>query len=219
MESRREKIRASLLVFLVAVSTREARWYRLRAKDANDEYSLSYLCGVPQKRFDKLLCEGDFLRAYGKGYRVLERDISLFLDASTSAVDIELVKSRVGGEKEFFLRIGAFGGSPHFTARDQFASGKIAHRRPHKAGDSFRLSLNEPSETTARTTVETTVEANKPHTEETAKGTIDGITKHHTNEITEPHTKETTVWNMSAIRLLPSFIKCHWGAHGVLVLY
>jgi hypothetical protein len=204
MESRREKIHASLLVLFIALSTREARWYRLRAKDANDKYSLSFLCGVAQDRLDDLLVEGGFLQAYGKIFRVRDRDISLFLDAS--AVDTELVHSQVGGKREHFLRIGAFGGSPRFTASDQFALGKKAHERPDKAGISFRKSLNVPSETTpagttatvettekttGETTEETAEKTNEPHTKEVAKAT-DDKTRGTTDETVEGTTEQTT---------------------------
>jgi rRNA maturation endonuclease Nob1 len=181
MESRREKIRASLLVLFIALSTREARWYRLRAKDANDKYSLSFLCGVSQDRLDDLLVECDFLRAYGKEYRVRARAISLFLDAS--AVDTELVHSQVDGNREHFLRIGAFGESPRFTAKNQFDSGMKSlqyEESTREAGNTFRQSVNEASETTAGTTGETTEE------------TTEKTNEPHTNEITEPHTKDTS---------------------------
>ena len=120
MESRSEKIRAALKVFLVAVSKRPARWYRLRTKDAEDENSLSFLCGIPQTRLDALLLECDFLHAHGTILRVSGRDVSQFLEASVAGT--ELVKSQVKGIKEHFVRIGTFGASPPFTAIHQLNS-------------------------------------------------------------------------------------------------
>jgi hypothetical protein len=122
MESRSEKIRAALKVFLVAVSKRPARWYRLRTKDAEDENSLSFLCGIPQSRLDALLLECDFLQARGTTLRVSGRDFSQFLEASVAGT--ELVQSRVKGgpTKEYFICIGTFGTSPPFTAIHQLNS-------------------------------------------------------------------------------------------------
>jgi hypothetical protein len=193
MESRREKIRATLLVFLIAVSTRPARWYRLRTEDVNDKYSLSFLCGVPPLELDDILLRGDFVFAYGKTLRVKEMELSHFLEASV--VKTELEQSRVDGKKEYFVRIGTFGSSKSFTAIDQFASGMIPLQCPREAGRSFRQSLNEPSETTGGSTGETTETTTEPHTEETTEGTTgettENITKPRTEEITDGTTEES----------------------------
>jgi hypothetical protein len=110
MESRREKIRATLQGFLIAVSTRPARWYRLRTEEETDEYSLSFLCGVPPLELDHLLLEADFLHAHGSILRVIRKEVSDFL---TSVVDTELARSQVKGKKkEYFVRIGTFGSGP-----------------------------------------------------------------------------------------------------------
>jgi hypothetical protein len=191
MESRSEKIRAALQVFLVAVSKRPARWYRLRRKNENDEYSLSFLCGIPQTRLDALLLECDFLQARGTILRVAGRDFSQFLEASVAGT--ELVQSRVKGgpTKEYFICIGTFGTSPPFTAIHQLNSGMKSLQCPRTAGITFRQSLNEGSETTTEQTIEkTTKETTEKTTEEptTAKKT--------TEETTEGTTKLTTEGTM-----------------------
>jgi hypothetical protein len=198
MESRREKIRAALKVYFNAVSKSPARWYRLRTEDVTDEYSLSFLCNTSPKVLDKLLLAGEFLHRYGDGYRVLGKEVDQFLKAS--AADTEMVQSQVNGKKDYFVRIGTFGTSPHFTAIDQFASGMKSpeyEESTREAGNTFRQSVNEASETTEGTTVEKTKETTAEKTtekasEEASEKTMVGSTVEETKETTAEKTAEKT---------------------------
>jgi hypothetical protein len=194
MESRSEKLRAILKVFLVTVSKRAPRWYRLRSKDADDKYSLSFLCGIPPSRFDDFLIECDFLRPHGSILRVQDQDLYFFLDASV--VNAELVRSRLkrGVAKEFFVRIGDFGESDHFTANDQFASGSKPLPRPATAQASFRQSLRDASfqllvdPPGAAPYAEQNTEGT---TDQTTEGTINLPVEQPMDTTTEPTTEQT----------------------------